>query len=78
MRKNVFKEKSTIQGLVKFIYSEKATKVYENSTLLLTGTTKTGRNKWRFRKILWPTQNNMNFTCFDLENLAYWFRFLDN
>ena len=42
--------------LVKFIYSEKATKFCEISTVDLTITTLTNL-QWRFRKILWPSQN---------------------
>ena len=42
--------------LVKFIYSEKATKFCEISTLLLTGT-KYDKVRWKFRKMLWPSQN---------------------
>ena len=43
---------------VKFIYSEKATKFCEISTVYLTGTTFNRTIlRWRFRKILWPSQN---------------------
>ena len=46
-----------VSGLVTFIYSEKATKFCEISILLLTTVHAV---RWRFRKILWPSQN-MNF-----------------
>ena len=42
--------------LVKFIYSEKATKFCKTSTVDLTVTTLTNV-RWRFHKILWPSQN---------------------
>ena len=38
------------------IYSEKATKFCEISTLLLSYVVPV-KSKWRFRKILWPSQN---------------------
>ena len=38
--------------ILKFIYSEKATKFCEISTLLLSI-----KVRWRFRKNLWPSQN---------------------
>ena len=41
------------QGLVKFIYSEKATKFCENYFWLALHWT----SRWRFRKNLWPSQN---------------------
>ena len=41
-------------SVVKFIYSEKATKFCEIFSLLLTVCTVV---RWRFRKILWPSQN---------------------
>ena len=47
--------------MLNFIYSEKATKFCEISTLLLTGTTKT-KVRGRFRKILWPSQNIWSLT----------------
>ena len=40
--------------MIKFIYSEKATKFCEITTLLQYIQTKV---RWRFRKILWPSQN---------------------
>ena len=43
---------------IKFIYSEKATKFCEIFTLLLTSTNFVlTKVRWRFRKILWPSQN---------------------
>ena len=43
---------------LKFIYSEKATTFCEIFILLLTGTKHIGQKKrWRFRKILWLSQN---------------------
>ena len=42
--------------VVKFIYSKNATKFCEISTLLLT-TVHKSKVRWRFRKILWPSQN---------------------
>ena len=48
-------------GLLKFVYSEKATKFCEISTLLLS-TVHTDKMRWWFCKILWPSQNMyMNF-----------------
>ena len=40
--------------MIKFMYSEKATKFCEIFTLHLTGTAKV---RWRFCKFLWPSQN---------------------
>ena len=48
--------------LVKFIYSKKATKFCEIFTLLLT-TVHTVK-RWRFRKILWPSQRIWTLTRF--------------
>ena len=42
--------------IVKFIYSEKATNFFEISTLLLSYVVPV-KSKWRFCKILWPSQN---------------------
>ena len=47
-------------GYVKFIYSEKATKFCEISYLLLLQYTQS-KVRWRFRKILWPSQNMWTF-----------------
>ena len=58
--------------LVKFIFSEKATKFYKISTVNLTVTTLHRTNlRWRFRKKLWPFQNiwtlpNVLWLSFDL------------
>ena len=41
--------------LLKLIYYEKATKFYEIFPLLLS--VRTVDKRWRFRKILWPSQN---------------------
>ena len=41
---------------LKFIYSEKATRFCKISTLLLSVCT-VDKVRWRFRKILWPSQN---------------------
>ena len=48
--------------LIKFIYSEKATKFWEISTVDLTVTTyRTNTHlQWRFRKKLWPSQNSQD------------------
>ena len=59
---------------VKFIYSAKATKFCEIFTLLLTGTTlHRTKVRWRFCKILWPSQNiwtlNENINTFS-ENIS--------
>ena len=43
--------------LIKFIYSEKVTKFCQISTWLLTGTTYRTKVRWRYRKILWLSQN---------------------
>ena len=40
---------------VKFIYSEKATKFFEISTLILSYVVAVKR--WRFRKMMWLSQN---------------------
>ena len=42
--------------IIKFIYSEKATKFCEIFTLLLSYVVPV-KVRWRFRKILWPSQN---------------------
>ena len=42
--------------LIKFIYSEKATKICEISTLLCLQVLQT-KVRWRFRNILWPSRN---------------------
>ena len=46
-----------IYWLVKFIYSEKATKFCKISTLNLTTSSTQSNLRWRFHKILWPSQN---------------------
>ena len=46
---------------VKFIYSEKATKICESLTLILSYIVPVKR-RWRFRKILWPFQNIWTLT----------------
>ena len=53
----IFGDKCPIAGpdWIKLIYSEKATKFYEIFPLLLTGTRK--KVRVRFRKILWHCQN---------------------
>ena len=48
--------KNQLVHYIKFIYSEKATKFCEISTLLLTGTTY-DKSKVEIRKIVWPSQN---------------------
>ena len=55
-RKFDAKHSANDQQIVKFIYSEKATKFCEISTNYLTAVHRTN-NWWRFRKILWPSQN---------------------
>ena len=42
---------------LKFIYSEKATKFCEISTVNLTGAIYRTNLRWRFHKNLWPSQN---------------------
>ena len=59
--------------VIKIIYSEKATKFCEISTLLLTGTTyilllHRTKVRWRFHKILWLSQNIWTLTY----NLKAW------
>ena len=48
--------KMTSWILIKFIYSEKATKLCEISTLLWLAMHR-AKIRWRFRKIFWPSQN---------------------
>ena len=54
-------------ALLKFVYSEKATKFCKISTLLLStpGTYIQTKVMWRFLKILWPSQNiwTLNSSC---------------
>ena len=45
-----------LKSLLKFIYSEKATKFCKISTLLLSYVVPV-KVRWRFRKMLWPSQN---------------------
>ena len=45
-----------VQNGSTFVYSEKATKFCKISSLLLS-TVHTDKIRWRFRKLLWPSQN---------------------
>ena len=57
--KNLWVESQVQQcsSILKFIYSEKATKFCKISTLLLSYVVPVKKVRWRFRKILWPSQN---------------------
>ena len=55
---NMFRKISTY---VKFISSDKATRFFEISTLLLKALHRT-KVRWRFCKILWPSQNIWSLT----------------
>ena len=54
-----FESSKYLPRILKFIYSEKATKFCEIFTLFLTGTKYICMTKvrWRFRKIFWPSKN---------------------
>ena len=53
-----------VSSQLKFKYSEKATHFCEIFTLLLSYVVPVTKVRWRFRKILWPSQNKyMNFNC---------------
>ena len=52
-----------VQNGSTFVYSEKATKFCKISSLLLS-TVHTDKIRWRFRKLLWPFSEYMNFAMF--------------
>ena len=58
--------------MLKFIYSEKTTKFYEISPYFWLALHRT-KARWRFRKILWPSQNIWTLALF----LAWQFRKLE-
>jgi hypothetical protein len=58
--------------IVKFIYSEKATNFFEISTLLLSYVVPV-KSKWRFCKILWPSQNMWSLIQYCLVFFQFFF-----